>query len=580
MSLARQARTGWRVLGPALRNHRRPLAGLAAWSVVESVPAFLSGRLVATAIDHGFLAGRAATGFGWLALLAITVVAGGYGARQTGLRLAVVVEPFRDELVRLVVTGTLRRSVRTGAGDAAGVARLTHQVEVVRESFAGLVMATQGFLISAVGALLGLFTLLPAALVLVLPLLLLGLAVFGASLAAMAARERAIITIEEQVAETVHTLTGGIRDVVACGAEERAATMAGRHIDAQADVSSELARVTAARAVAISLGGWVPLLLILLAAPWLTRGGATTGAVLGALTYISQGLQPALQALVRTVGGSALWLVVTLERIVEVADAPELAPPARPVTGQPTGFDLDLRAVTFRYSPAADPVVRDLDLRIPENDHIAVVGPSGIGKSTLAGLLAGTLEPQTGQILLGGAPLPPPGELAGRRVLLPQEAYVFAGTLWENLCYLRPDLTRPELDAAVDAVGLGELGARLGGYEATIEPEELSAGERQLVTLVRAYVATAPLTVLDEATCHLDPVAEARAEHAFARRPGTLVVIAHRISSALRARRILVLDGSHAMLGTHDELVVCSPLYRDLVGCWNSGWTAVAQCDS
>jgi ATP-binding cassette subfamily C protein len=368
--------------------------------------------------------------------------------------------------------------------------------------------------------------------------------------------------------------------VVACGAEERAATMAGRHIDAQADVSSDLARVTAARAVAISLGGWVPLLLILLAAPWLTRGGATTGAVLGALTYISQGLQPALQALVRTVGGSALWLVVTLERIVEVADAPDLPPPARPVTGHPTGFDLDLRAVTFRYSPAADPVLRDLDLRIPENDHIAVVGPSGIGKSTLAGLLAGTLEPQTGQILLGGAPLPPPGELAERRVLLPQEAYVFAGTLWENLCYLRPDLTRPELDAAVDAVGLGELGARLGGYEATIEPEQLSAGERQLVTLVRAYVATAPLTVLDEATCHLDPVAEARAEHAFARRPGTLVVIAHRISSALRARRILVLDGSHAMLGTHDELVVCSPLYRDLVGCWNNGWTAVAQCDS
>src|SRR5581483_6069462 len=96
----------------------------------------------------------------------------------------------------------------------------------------------------------------------------------------------------------------------------------------------------------------------------------------------------------------------------------------------------------------------------------------------------------------------------------------------------------------------------------------LSAGERQLLALARAYLSPAQIMILDEATCHLDPAADARVERAFAQRPGTLVVIAHRISSALRAKRILVLDGTRAVLGTHQELLDCSALYRDLVGHW------------
>src|SRR5439155_12445831 len=94
------------------------------------------------------------------------------------------------------------------------------------------------------------------------------------------------------------------------------------------------------------------------------------------------------------------------------------------------------------------------------------------------------------------------------------------------------------------------------------------AGERQLIALVRAYLSPAPLVILDEATCHLDPTAERRAEEAFAARPGTVIVIAHRVSSALRARHVLVLDGTHAMAGDHPTLLAASPLYRDLLGHW------------
>ena len=129
-----------------------------------------------------------------------------------------------------------------------------------------------------------------------------------------------------------------------------------------------------------------------------------------------------------------------------------------------------------------------------------------------------------------------------------------------------------ELLAAADAVGLGPLLDALGGPGARIDPAALSAGERQLIALARAYLSDAPLALLDEATCHLDPQSEERAERAFAQRPGgTLVVVAHRISSARRADRVLVMDGRGTACGTHHELLETSSLYRELVG----GWTPV-----
>ena len=104
--------------------------------------------------------------------------------------------------------------------------------------------------------------------------------------------------------------------------------------------------------------------------------------------------------------------------------------------------------------------------------------------------------------------------------------------------------------------------------ERLLRPADHSAGERQLIALARAYLSPAPVAVLDEATCHLDPAAERRAEEAFADRGGTLLVIAHRISSALRARRVLVLDGTGAAVGDHTTLLASSPLYRLLLGHW------------
>ncbi|WP_234102089.1 ATP-binding cassette domain-containing protein, partial [Streptomyces venezuelae] len=250
--------------------------------------------------------------------------------------------------------------------------------------------------------------------------------------------------------------------------------------------------------------------------------------------------------------------------------SPADAPPGPRRTGR-AATALELRHVRASYGPWARPVLDALELTVEQGEHIAVVGPSGIGKSTLLHVAAGMLTPDQGEVRLFGhavAACSRP-ELTALRVLTPQEAYVFTGTLRDNLRYLRPGADPSAVDRTVDALALESLVDRVGGLDRTLTPDALSLGERQLIALGRAHLAPAPLLLLDEATCHLDPVAEATAERALSARPGTLVVVAHRLSSALRADRILVLDGTRAQYGTHEELLARSALYRDLVGHWS-----------
>jgi ATP-binding cassette subfamily C protein len=594
-----------RVLRRSLSRRPRDTAWLVAWSTVQALPSLAAGWVVAKATGD-FLAGRAEVraGLAWLGVFGLTALAGGLASRQTFLRVAALVEPLRDDLVQIIVTGALRQAtLESGPPDTGAVARITHQAEIVRDCFAGLLAVGLTFAFMVVSALAGLATLVPAVLPFAVVPMAVSLLLFCCLLPSLTARQRRSVLGEEAMAESAAAALAGLRDVIACGAEDQvAAELAGR-VTAQADALRALARINMVRTLCLAVGGWLPLILVLAQAPSLLRHGVAPATIIGAVTYIGGILQSALYMLTRGVGGSGIRLAITLQRIVEASGCPLDLPAETPsgagavgartvgagavgagavgagVSGArvsgPAGAGVSrasLRNVSFAYGPHAEPVLRGLDLDVLDGDHLAVVGPSGIGKSTLAGLIAGLLRPTAGEVRLAGVPLAdiPAAGLPACRVLIPQEAYVFAGTLGENLRYLAPAAPAAQLDASVDAVGVRDVVKRLGGYGAELTPATLSAGERQLIALVRAHLSPARLVILDEATCHLDPAAAARAEDAFAGRPGALIVIAHRISSALRARRVLVLDGTRAAIGDHASLLTSSPLYRELVGQWGA----------
>ncbi|GAB2634482.1 ATP-binding cassette domain-containing protein [Kribbella swartbergensis] len=550
----------------ALRN--RSTLKLVAWSVPEILPTAVYGIAVAQATDN-FLAGHAWQGIAWLGGLVVAACLGSAGAKQVYGRLGDLVEPVRDDLVRRVVAGALR------TGDDSAVARLNRQVEIVRDTFAGLVLVIRSFAVTLFGVLAGLLSLAPVVAAFVVPPFLLGFALSLAVLGMAADRVRASLQADEELAASAGMVFGGVRDITASGTEEYAERLVGEPIEAHAAAERALAKVAALRTLCFAVGGWLPLLILLAIGPWLVGRGVSTGTLLGGLTYVLIGLQPALNTVLSALGDSGLRYVITLGRILDAA-----APAERPRRIDVVqGYHLRMRGLTFAYGPGAEPVLDDLELTVDEGEHLAVVGPSGIGKSTLAGLICGMLEPTRGRLLLGDVPPTEvtPERLAATRVLIPQEAYVFSGTVLDNLTYLWPDATRRAVEAAIDAIGAGALVERIGGLTAEVKPNELSAGERQLVALVRAYLSPAPLVVLDEATCFLDPEAERRAEEAFGKRGGTLIVIAHRISSALRARRILVLDGNKATIGTHAMLMRTSRQYRELHGHWSPSNTARRQ---
>ncbi|MFC4019307.1 ATP-binding cassette domain-containing protein [Micromonospora sp. GCM10011542] len=567
------------VVRAALRGRRGALWRLAGWSVAESLPAAGAGLLTAWAVDDGFLAGRPLVGLLWLTLLAAAVLVGAVGTARAYALLGDVVEPFRDELLHRVVAAAVGQATAAGGrGDDAVVARLTHQVELVRDTWAGLLMVVRGFVFAAGAALLGLVSLAPpVALVVAVPVLA-GLGLFVLALPAMVARQRQYVLADERLGRVAVTAVSGHRDVVASGARDRTAGWVGAHVDTQARVERRLATMAATRALTLAVGGWLPVLAVLLCARWLVDQGVGPGAVLGALIYVVRGVQPALHTLVQGVAAGGLRFAVTLDRLLRTSADFDATPPRpaapvsapRPAAAAPA---LRLRGVSFRYGPRAAPVLDGFDLDVPDGDHLAIVGASGIGKSTLANLVAGILRPQAGQVRLAGLPVAgaSPAELARRRVLIPQEAYVFTASVRDNLTYLRPDVPQAVLDRAVARLDLTGLVGRLGGYDAILRPADLSAGERQQVALLRAWLSPARLVILDEATCHLDPPTEARLELAFAERPGTLVVIAHRVSSALRARRVLLLDGATATVDDHDGLLARSATYRELVGYWTDG---------
>ncbi|WP_282689019.1 MULTISPECIES: ABC transporter ATP-binding protein [unclassified Streptomyces] len=581
-----------RLFAGFLRQHRGAAVAVAGWSLLEAVPALASGLLVAAALDRGFLAGRPAEGFLWIGLLGAAMVFRALMTRTLTPWLGRLVEPLRDELVTAVAAGAVHRAA-AGARDTAGagVARLTVQVETVRALVSALLRSARQLGVSLLMAFVGLAALSAPVAAVTLPPVLLTLLLCVPRLRVLARRQRRQLRAEEALTAAAGETFDGIRDVVACGARDRVADDLSARITDHRDAVRAVARTASANTLLVSLGSHLPLLVLLLAAPrLLDRGALSVGELLGATSYLISGVAPALRSLVAVLGSWGVQLATVLGRLSRSTAPARRAParvpgpdiPARRVPARapgpdasarpPRSSDLSLVNVGYAYGPGAAPVIDGLSLDLPAGSHLTVVGPSGAGKSTLTTLLAGLAAPDDGRLTVGGVPVTEVDRAWLHRevTLIPQEAYVFTGTVRDNLRYLSPRARDADLLASAEAVGARALVDRLGGLDAPVglDGPPLSSGERQLVALARAHVSPASVVLLDEACCHLDPAAEERAERAFAARGTTLVVVAHRISSALRAPRVLVLDGERTAIGTHAQLLGESPLYADLVGHW------------
>src|SRR5690606_32824116 len=242
--------------------------------------------------------------------------------------------------------------------------------------------------------------------------------------------------------------------------------------------------------------------------------------------------------------------------------------PHRPV-------DITFEHVGFAY-PGGEPVLHDIDEHIAAGTRVAVVGETGSGKSTLAKLLTRLMDPTTGRVLLDGIDLRrvPFDSLRRRVVLVPQEGFLFDADLRANLRYGRLDATDADLLAAAEALDLADWLAGLPrGLDTRVgqRGESLSAGERQLVALIRARLADPDLLVLDEATSAVDPELEMRIGRALERlmEGRTSVSIAHRLTTAENADEVLVFDrGRIVQRGPHDRLVAEGGAYGRLHASW------------
>ncbi|MGH9045277.1 MAG: ABC transporter ATP-binding protein [Acidimicrobiales bacterium] len=302
----------------------------------------------------------------------------------------------------------------------------------------------------------------------------------------------------------------------------------------------------------------------------------TPGALVAFFLYLTRFLQP-ITLLVQQYntyqqGQSSILKLNTL--LVQRPGVPE-----DPAAGELPSIEgtIVFDNVTFGYDPEV-PVLHGVNLNIEAGETIAFVGPTGAGKSTMAKLVTRFYDPTTGRVLIDGHDIAHVTIQSLRRQLgvVPQEPFLFAGTVRENVAFARPDATDDEVREAIRAVGLLEVIERLPeniNTEVHERGQSLSSGERQLIALARAFLAHPRVLVLDEATSNLDLLSESKIERALDVLLGgrTAVLIAHRLTTAMKADRIVVVDeGGIVEVGSHDQLVSRDGRYAQMYETWTS----------
>jgi ATP-binding cassette subfamily B protein len=320
---------------------------------------------------------------------------------------------------------------------------------------------------------------------------------------------------------------------------------------------------SAATAVVLGYGGWLAF-----------HGRVSIGTLVAFLGYLTNFFDPVQQ--LSQLYNTFLSAVAALDKITDLLDEePEVRDAPGAVDLPEVGGDVAFESVRFAYGRGPE-VLHGVDLRVPAGTTVALVGHTGAGKSTIAKLLARFYDPTEGRITIDGVDLRGVTQESLRRQLgiVPQEGFLFAGTVAENIAFGRPGASDEEIAAAARAVGAEEFVAQLeDGYETQLgeRGSRLSLGQRQLVAFARALLADPRILILDEATSSVDIGTERKIEHALRRllHGRTAFIIAHRLSTIRDADLIVVLEhGRVVEQGTHDELLARRGLYLSLYGDW------------
>jgi ATP-binding cassette subfamily B protein len=322
----------------------------------------------------------------------------------------------------------------------------------------------------------------------------------------------------------------------------------------------------AATGAVVGVGGWL-----------VHQGTVSVGTVAAFVLLLSSVFEPVAQLsqLFNSVQSSG----AALHKLYDLLDTEPEVDEAVGAVDLPAAGRLEVDDVTFSYAGGSRPALHDVTLTVTPGERLALVGPTGAGKSTLAKLMARLYDPTAGTVRFGGVDLRQAtmASLRERIVVVPQEGFLFGGTIRDNIRLARAGATDDDVDAAVRAIGAWEhFAAFPDGVDTEVRERgsRLSAGERQLVSLARAALVDPAVLVLDEATSNLDPGTEAAVEGAMERlmQGRTTIVVAHRLSTVRRADRIAVVDhGVLAELGTHDELAALpGGRYAALADAWAS----------